>query len=278
LSQVRNPGLQLANAFGVKFLLRNLVSLVHVLILAILFTTACRHSESPSTANHQLTVAAASDLIPAFEEIGREFQSATGTRVVFDFGSTGLLTRQIENGAPMDLFAAANVDYINELELKGLIVDGTKAIYARGRIVIWTATNSKLQFETLKDLTNPEVHRIAIANPDHAPYGRAARQALENSGIWENVKPKLVYGENIRQTLQFAQTGNVEVAIVALSLAQQSDGHWTLIPDTLHRPLDQALAVIKGTQNEKQAREFAAFVTGTQGRGVLQKYGFTFPK
>jgi molybdate transport system substrate-binding protein len=269
--------LQLANACGVKFIPRGSISFVLVLILALLFTSACKQSQGPSTNNHQLTVAAASDLIPAFEEIGREFQSSTGTQVVFDFGSTGLLTRQIENGAPMDLFAAANVDYINELEIKGLIVPGTKAIYARGRIVIWTAKNGKLEVDSLNDLAKPEVHRIAIANPDHAPYGRAAREALENSGIWESVKPKLVYGENIRQTLQFAQTGNVEVAIVALSLAQQSDGHWTLIPDTLHRPLDQALAVIKATQNEKQAREFASFVTSEKGRAVLAKYGFTFP-
>ena len=263
--------------FGLRFLQRNSISFLCVLILALL-VTACKQSQAPTSSNHELTVAAASDLTSAFDEIGREFQSATGTRVVFDFGSSGLLTRQIENGAPMDVFAAANVDYINELEIKGLIVAGTKAIYARGRIVIWTAKDSKLQFENLNDLTKTEAHRIAIANPDHAPYGRAAREALENSGIWEKVKPKLVYGENIRQTLQFAQTGNVEVAIVALSLAQQSDGHWRLIPDTLHRPLDQAVAVIKGTQNEKQAREFAAFVTGQQGRVVLQKYGFIFPK
>src|SRR6185295_926576 len=147
-----------------------------------------------------------------------------------------------------------------------------------GRLVIWTPKDSKLRVESLNDLTKSDIGRIAIANPDHAPYGMVAREALENSALWEKVKPKLVYGENIRQTLQFAQTGNVEVAIVALSLAQQSDGHWTLIPDTLHKPLDQALAVIKGTQHEKQARDFALFVTGPQGRAVLLKYGFTFPK
>lgn len=248
-----------------------------ILIIALLGVTACRHPTSPPQPNHELTVAAAADLTQAFEEIGREFQSATGTRVTFSFGSTGLLTRQIENGAPMDLFAAANLDYINQLESKGLILTDTKTIYARGRITLWTSKESNLRVESLSDLTKPEVTRIAIANPDHAPYGMAAREALQNAGIWESVKSKLVYGENIRQTLQFAQTGNVEVAIVALSLAQQSDGHWTLIPETLHKPLDQALAIIKTTQNEKAAREFAAFVSGSQARAILQKYGFTFP-
>ena len=119
--------------------------------------------------------------------------------------------------------------------------------------------------------------RIAIANPDHAPYGLAARQALESAGIWESVKPKLVYGDNIRQTLQYAQTGNVEVAIVALSLSKGSPGRWSLIPDELHKPLDQGLAIIKGTKREQSARAFAAFLTGPQGRAVMEKYGFTFP-
>jgi molybdate transport system substrate-binding protein len=251
-------------------------SFIKILIFALILLSACK--PAPPETNHELTVAAAADLTPAFDEIGREFQTATNTRVTFSFGSTGLLTRQIENGAPMDLFAAANVDYINQLENKGLILNDTKAIYARGRIVIWITKESTLRVESLNDLTRTEVKRVAIANPDHAPYGMAAREALQNSGIWETVKPKLVYGENIRQTLQFAQTGNVEVAIVALSLAQQSDGHWATVPDTLHKPLDQALAVIKGTQNERTAREFAAFVTGTRGRTILQKYGFTFPR
>ena len=119
--------------------------------------------------------------------------------------------------------------------------------------------------------------RIAIANPDHAPYGLAARQALETAGIWERVKPKLVYGDNIRQTLQYAETGNVEVAIVALSLSMQSRGRWTLIPEELHKPIDQGLAIIKTTKNEPAARAFAAFVNGPQGRAIMQKYGFTFP-
>lgn len=225
-------------------------------------------------ATDEINVAAAADLIPAFEEIGKEFESVHKTRVIYSFGSTGLLTRQIENGAPMDVFAAASVEFINQLEQKGLIVPDTKAVYARGRITIWTPRSSVLKLEKLSDLTRNEVKRVAIANPDHAPYGVAAREALQRAGVWDEVQPKLVYGDNIRQTLQFAETGNVDVAIVALSLSKQSDGQWTLIPAELHQPIDQCLAVIKGAKNENSARAFATFVSGAQGQAILSKYGF----
>jgi molybdate transport system substrate-binding protein len=176
----------------------------------------------------------------------------------------------------MDLFAAANVSYIDQLAQKGLIVPGTKQIYARGRITLWTTADSPLQIRDVADLARLEVKRIAIANPDHAPYGLAAQQALQSAGILETVKSKLVYGDNIRQTLQYAETGNVDVAIVALSLSQQSKGRWTLVPEQLHQPIDQALAVMKTTRNEAVARAFASFVSGPKGREILQKYGFAF--
>jgi molybdate transport system substrate-binding protein len=244
------------------------------LLTTLVFEWACRPSNNQTT---EITVAAASDLTAAFEELGREFEKAQKIKVVFVFGSTGMLTRQIENGAPMDLFAAANVAYIEQLEQQGLIVPGTKAIYARGRITLWTTTDNPLRVESISDLTRPEIKRIAIANPDHAPYGLAAKQALESAGVWDAVKPKLVYGDNIRQTLQYAETGNVDVSIVALSLSQQSSGRWTLVPEQLHQPIDQGLAVIKSTHNEQAARAFAAFVTGPRGREILGKYGFAFP-
>ena len=245
-------------------------------LLLVCIASACKNESATSNRSTDLTVAAASDLTPAFEEIGRQFESVHKTKVVFVFGSTGLLTKQLENGAPMDLFAAANVDYIDQLEQKGLIIPGTKQIYARGRITLWTSPDSNLRLAGIADLARPEVTRIAIANPDHAPYGLAARQALESTGVWDSVKPKLVYGDNIRQTLQYAETGNVDVAIVALSLSTQSRGRWTLIPEELHKPIDQALGIMKSTKNEQAARAFASFVNGPQGRAVLQKYGFSF--
>ena len=245
-------------------------------VLALACVTACKDKSTTTPAHDELTVAAASDLTPAFEEIGRAFESANKTKVIFIFGSTGMLTRQIENGAPVDLFAAANVSYVDELDKKGLIISDSRAIYARGRITLWTPDTSNIRLQGIADLARPEVQRIAIANPDHAPYGLAAKQALESAGIWDRVKPKLVFADNIRQTLQYAQTGNVDVAIVSLSLSTGSRGRWTLIPEELHQPIDQGLGIVKTTRNEKAARAFAAFLTGPQGQAIMKKYGFTF--
>lgn len=178
----------------------------------------------------------------------------------------------------MDVFAAANVGFVEQLEQKGLIIPDTKVVYARGRITLWTPKDSDLKLEKITDLARTDVKRIAIANPEYAPYGMAAREALETAGVWETVKPKLVYGENIRQTFQFAETGNVDVAIVSLSLSSTSQGRWILIPEELHRPVNQGLAVIKSTQNEKAAREFSTFVAGPQGQEILARFGFEKPK
>lgn len=256
-----------------KFPLKFAVSL---LLLGLVLNLACRRPSTPTATPAELTVAAASDLTPAFEEIGREFEASHKTKVIFVFGSTGLLTRQIENGAPFDVFAAANVSFVDQLEQKGFIIPDTKRIYGRGRITMWTMANNSFKLEKIEDLARPEVQRIAIANPDHAPYGQAAREALETAGIWETVKPKLVYGDNIRQTLQFAETGNVEVAIVALSLSVQSKGRWVLIPEELHKPLDQGMGIIQTTKNEPAARAFTEFVNGEKGRDIMKKYGFAF--
>src|ERR1043165_1457669 len=185
------------------------------LLLTLVCAIACKDRSTASTpAPNELTIAAASDLTPAFEELGRAFESTNKIKVVFVFGSTGLLTQQIENGAPVDLFAAASMSYVDKLDHEGLIVPDSKAVYARGRITLWTTADSNLRLEGIKDLARPEVTRIAIANPDHAPYGLAARQALESAGIWDVIKPKLVYGDNIRQTLQFAELGNHGVGSV----------------------------------------------------------------
>ncbi|HYJ84970.1 MAG TPA: molybdate ABC transporter substrate-binding protein [Pyrinomonadaceae bacterium] len=224
-----------------------------------------------------ILVAAAADLGPAFEEIGREYEKTTGTKVTFSFGSTGTLAKQIENGAPMDLFAAANVAFIDDLQKKGLIIPDTKALYARGRITLWKHPDSKLQIDKLQDLTRPEVQKVGIAVPEHAPYGAAAREAMQTAGIWDQVKDKMVFAENVRMALQYAETGNTDVSVVALSLSMQSKGHWFLIPEELHKPLDQALAVIKDTRNEEKARRFASFINGPQGRPIMRKYGFTLP-
>jgi molybdate transport system substrate-binding protein len=247
-----------------------------ILLVSIVLTFGCSR-RAPTDPKAEIIVAAAADLAPVFEELGRQFEQETGTRVTFSFGSTGTLAKQIENGAPMDLFAAANVEFVDQLERQGLIVSETKALYARGRITIWTRADSVLKIERIEDLAGAEVARIAIANPEHAPYGRAAREALESAGIWKAVEPKLVFGENVRQTMQYAETGNADAAITALSLSVQSNGRWTLIPEELHKPLDQALAVIKGARRGLEARRFAEFINSAQGRSTMGKYGFILP-
>jgi len=225
----------------------------------------------------EIVVGAAADLTPAFEELGREFEQEAGIHVTFSFGSTGTLTQQIENGAPIDVFAAANVEFVDQLEREGLIIPDTKAMYARGRLTIWTRKEREPAVARIEDLAQPSVARVAIANPEHAPYGKAAREALESAGVWAAVEPKIVYGENIRQTMQYAQTGNADVAITALSLSVTSDGRWTLVPEELHKPLDQALAVLKSTRSEGEARRFALFINSPRGRSTMRKYGFLLP-
>ncbi|GAB4446581.1 MAG: molybdate ABC transporter substrate-binding protein [Chloroflexi bacterium OHK40] len=233
----------------------------------------------PTGTATELTVAAAADLTPAFQELGALFTEQTGTPVVFNFGSTGQLAQQIERGAPFDLFYAANKSFIEDLNARGLVIPDTMAVYAQGRLTLWTRSDSALKPETIADLAKPEYARIAIANPEHAPYGQAAKHALEQAEIWEAVEPRLVFGENIAQTLTLADTGNVDVAIVALSLSIQSDGAWTLIPAELHSdyPLIQMAAAITGTPHEGAARQFIAFVNGPAGHAIMKKYGFILP-
>ncbi len=234
---------------------------------------------SPTSGNVTLTVAAAADLIPAFEELGKAFTGQTGIEIVFNFGSTGQLTQQIEQGAPIDVFAAANRNFIDLLNQAGLVLPGTIALYAQGRLTLWTRADSPLTLNTLNDLTQPAVRRVAIANPEHSPYGVAAREALQSAGLWDTLQPKLILGENVAQTLHYAETGNVDVALVALSLsiAAGDGGRYVLIPAELHNPLDQVLAVIKSTPHESQSRQFASFVNSEAGRAIMRRYGFILP-
>jgi molybdate transport system substrate-binding protein len=245
-----------------------------ILFLSLTFMIGCN---SPDQVG--LTVSAAADLTPAFTELGQQFEEETGIRVTFNFGSTGQLAQQIEQGAPVDLFAAANQSYIDSLQTSGLIISDTVALYAQGRITLWTRADSSLQVDDLTDLTDEAIQRIAIANPEHAPYGIAAREALQAVGLWQTLQPKLILGENVAQTLQYAEMGNVDVAIVAhsLSIASGDKGRWVLIPADLHQPLNQALAVIQQTSHEAEARQFGQYINSEAGREIMRRYGFTLP-
>ena len=224
-----------------------------------------------------ITVFAASDLALAFAEIGPAFERATGTAARMVMGSTGTLARQIERGAPADVFFAANVAYVDSLRAHGAVLAGSQRLYARGRIVVATARQTGLAIGTLADLARPEVKRVAIANPLHAPYGQAARQALASAGLWGRVSPKLVYGENVRQALQMVQTGAVDAGIIALSVASVPEIVFRPVDERLHRPLDQAAAVVAASRRRERAEAFLEWVTEGEGKAVLARHGFVVP-
>lgn len=250
-----------------------------VALIASVFIISCGGSE-PDAADAEsveLTVAAASDLQVAFTEVGALFEDQTGHSVTFSFGSSGNLATQIENGAPFDVYAAANVDFVDGLVEQGFVDGETQRLYGIGHIVLASSVASGMTVEDLSGLLDPDIRHVAIANPEHAPYGMAAREALINAGIWDEIQPKLVYGENIRQTLQFVQTGNAEVGIVALSIADVPEITWTMIDESLHEPLLQSIGVVSDTPNADVAVQFVHFVTGPEGREILATYGFSPP-
>jgi molybdate transport system substrate-binding protein len=243
-------------------------------LLCLLTLSGCKEDATEAP----IRVAAAADLMLAFETLGPRFEAESGQEVIFSFGSTGLLAKQIRGGAPFDLFAAANVSFVNDVIAAGACDGATKAPYARGRIAVWARRGTATPPTDLGDLADPRYRRIAIANPEHAPYGVAAKQALQTAGIWGTVQPRLVYGENVRQTLQLAETGNVEAAIVALALViVDRDNPWMLLDEALHRPIDQALVVCTGGRQRDGGEAFARFVASDTGRSVMRRHGFLLP-
>lgn len=227
-------------------------------------------------------VAAAADLSFAMEELSREFESRIGAKVDVTVGSSGNFFAQIQSGAPFDLFFSADMDYPKKLEASNFVEPGTLYEYALGKIVIWTPADSPIQVAEDKwnCLLDAHIQRIAIANPSLAPYGRAAVAALQKAGIYERVKAKLVYGENISQAAQFAQSGNAQAGIIAQSLALSpgmKDGRAWEIPLSMHPPIEQGAIVLKGARNKAAALEFLNFVRGAVGKAILEKYGFASP-
>jgi molybdate transport system substrate-binding protein len=230
------------------------------------------HTGKPRHA--ELHVATAANLTRAFAELGQEFEHETGVHVVYSFGATTQLAQQIEHGAPYDVFAAADTEHIDELARKGFTIAGTRAIYARGRLVLWVP-NPRVPVERIEDLLHHDVTHIAIANPRLAPYGRAAEESLRGAHLWETVQPRIVFAENVSMATQYAASGNADVAFTALALVYDRPGRKIEIPESLHAPIDQAIAVIRGTSKVDLARKFVDFVTGAAAKQVLQRYGYS---
>lgn len=246
--------------------------LAYALVLLGL-TSGCREPAREK----QLRIAAAADLAKAFTEIGAEFERDTGIHTELTFGSSGLLARQVEQGAPFSLFAAANRAFVDQVVATGKCDGATAQLYGRGRVVVWTP-KGKVAPKTLAELAEPRFARIALANPEHAPYGAAAKQALQRAGVWGAIESKLVLAENVQATMLYARDGNADVALVALSLAVVADGGSFLpIDDALHAPLDQALVVCGSGPEAAAARQFAAYVRSPEGVEVMTRYGFSLP-
>jgi molybdate transport system substrate-binding protein len=230
----------------------------------------------------ELRIAAAADLKFAMQELADQFEKQSSSKLVVTYGSSGNFFAQLQNGAPFDLFFSADIDYPKKLEDAGLTIPGSLYAYAIGRIVIWMPPDSKLDLSKLgwNVLLDPLVRKIAIANPDHAPYGRAAIAALQSAGIYHQVQFKLVLGENISQAAQFVQSGNAQAGIIAFSLAvspAMKDGQRFEIPASMHPALEQAAVILKNAQNKEAATAFMEFLRGPAAKAVLARYGFTVP-
>lgn len=254
--------------------------LVVVLLLSIICFAAPGRLSAAGPGD--LEVAAASDLRFALGEIAAQFERMRSVRVRVTLGSSGQLAAQIVQGAPFDVFFSADEAFIRTLIRQGAIRLDSVRLYALGRIVLWVRAGSTLDVtQGLGTLTDRRVRYVAIANPAHAPYGRAAEEALRSAGLYERVKAKLVLGENVTQALQFAQTGNADAAIVALSLAVappvRSSGRYWVIPSDLHRPIRQAVGITTTSRRQPLAEAFLDFVTVGSGREVLRRYGVGSP-
>lgn len=240
-------------------------------------------STSPQAQEQRVRVAAAADMKFAMEDLSKEFESKTGTQIDVTIGSSGTFFAQIRSGAPFDLFFSADMEYPKKLDAAGLVEPGTFLEYAQGQVAIWTPPD--LAVDVAKQgwnaLLDSRVQKIAIANPALAPYGGAAVAALQKAGIYEQVKQKLVYGENISQAAQFVQSGNAQAGIIALSLALSpgmKHGRFWQIPAGMHPPIEQGAALLKSAKNKKSAVAFLDFVKSASGNEILERNGFAVPK
>ncbi len=244
----------------------------HISLCLAVVLTGC----APAGSKPEFLVAAAADLRIALGEIAAQFQRAHPEAAVkVSYGSSGQFTQQIENGAPFDVLCSADSSYPKKLAGEGFALPGSEFIYAIGRLVLWVPDSSPLQLTGPEALRDPSLRHIAIANPAHAPYGKAAETALRSMGLYDAAKDKLVYGENVSQALQFAETGAAGIGIVPASLVQ--GGRSWEVPQQFYPKLEQGGIIMKRSRNAALAQAFRAFLLGEQGRTILKRYGFYLP-
>jgi len=235
-------------------------------------------------AERAINVAAAADLSAALEEVAANYKKHSGVEVKLSFGASGALTQQIQNGAPFDIFFSADTEYPRQLIAGGQADGATLYRYAVGELVLWVPKESPLDLERkgMDVLLDPSVRKIAIANPRHAPYGRAAVAALQHYGLYEKVKDRLVLGENVSQAAQFAESGNAQVGFVALAHAiapaMQGKGKYWVVPTEAYPELDQAVVAISHSAHQQDAAAFLEYVKTAEALAVLRRYGFSVPE
>ena len=236
----------------------------------VLLAAAC----SPKPTARTVRVAAASDLSRVFEELGPAFASQTGITPVIDLGASGALAEQIAHGTPYALFAAASARYVDDVVAAGRCDGATAQRYARGRLVVWTPDDAAAP-RSLGELADARFARIAIADPERAPYGRAAREVLEHAGLWDELHGRVVVAASVEGAMELARSREADAAIIARSLALVGDGGAALPVDaSLHAPLDQLLVVCGGGADAESARQLAAYIASPEGREVMTRYGF----
>jgi molybdate transport system substrate-binding protein len=252
-------------------------------LIALLVLTAGLPISRAGAADREINVAAAADLRAALQDVAAKFEKRTGVAVKLSFGASGALTQQIQNGAPFDVFFSADMDYPRQLIAGGVADAATLYRYAVGRLVLWVPKDSPLDVEHkgMDVLLDPSVKKIAIANPQHAPYGRAAAAALQHYGLYPKVSDRLVLGENVSQAAQFVESGNAQAGFVALAHAvepaMQGKGKYWVVPAEAHPQLDQGAVLISRSVHQKDAAAFLEFVKTEEVAGLLQRYGFISP-
>jgi molybdate transport system substrate-binding protein len=253
------------------------------LLACALALAACRGPADTLRPHGRVRVAAAADLNVAMGDLMARFRATHDSDVAVSFGSSGTFYAQLLNRAPFDMFFSADLEYPRQLAARGLTVPDSEFTYAIGRLVLWVPASSALDIEHqgLQALVRTPVGHLAIANPEHAPYGRAAVEALHAAGLYDAVRPALVYGENVAQALQFVQSGGADAGIIARSLAQapgvKDKGRAFEIPETMHPRMEQGGTILNWATDLDAARAFRAFVLGPEGRAILQQHGFTLP-
>ncbi|MBI4478626.1 MAG: molybdate ABC transporter substrate-binding protein [Acidobacteria bacterium] len=249
-----------------------------VLVAGSLFVSSCKSVDKQAEGlPEELVVAAAANLTEAFQQIGSAFARESGVKIIYNFGATAQLTQQIENGAPFDLFAAADVAHIDQLVNSRKITPESRAVYARGRLALWVPKKTGIEVRQLADLVQPSVRIIAIASPEIAPYGAAAVEVMKKQNLWEGLEPKIVRAENVIAAKQLAATGNADAVFTAYSLVLNDPGAIILLDESLRSPLDQALGIVASSERQQSARRFAEFILRGRGREILTRFGYALP-